>query len=130
MSLMEHVGRWPELWNDHSIAAAATGTALNVGDPIFCPRWLLMFGLALGTTAVWVLVDAVFLTRGTTDEAYRALGVGIRQEALHRRHDLGRGRRVRVYLHVGSRFAGSHVLLAALRADDRHRPWPPGCPGC
>ncbi len=71
LSLMEHVRRWLDLWNAHSTAAAATGTALNVGDPIFLPRWLLMFGLALGTTAVWVLVDAVFLTRGTTDEAYQ-----------------------------------------------------------
>jgi hypothetical protein len=63
MSLMEHVRRWLDLWNAHSTAAAATGTALNVGDPTLLPRWLLMFGLALGTTAVWVLVDAVFLTR-------------------------------------------------------------------
>ena len=71
LSLMEHVPRWPELWNAHSTAGAATGTALNVGDPTLWPRWFLMFGLALGTTAVWVLVDAVFLTRGTTDEAYQ-----------------------------------------------------------
>jgi hypothetical protein len=63
MSLMEHVPRWLELWNAYSTAAAATGTALNVGDPTLWPRWLLMFGLALGTTAVWVLVDAVFLIR-------------------------------------------------------------------
>jgi hypothetical protein len=68
---MEHVPRWLDLWTAHSTAGAAWGTALNVGDPIFWPRWLLMFGLALGTTAVWVLVDAVFLTRGTTDEAYQ-----------------------------------------------------------
>ena len=71
LSLMDHVGRWVELWNAHNIAGAATGTALNVGDPTLWPRWLLMFGLALGTTAVWVLVDAVFLTRGTTDDAYQ-----------------------------------------------------------
>jgi hypothetical protein len=70
MSLMEHVSRWPDLWTVHSTAGAATGTAMNTGDPLLWPRWLLMFGLALGTTAVWVLVDAVFLTRGTADEAY------------------------------------------------------------
>ena len=70
LSLMEHVPRWAELWNAHSTAGAATGTALNLGDPTLFPRWFLMFGLALGTTAVWVLVDAVFLTRGTTDDAY------------------------------------------------------------
>jgi hypothetical protein len=71
MSLMEHVKRWPDLWNAHNTVGAATGLALNVGDPTLWPRWLLMFGLALGTTAVWVLVDAVCLTRGTTDEAYQ-----------------------------------------------------------
>ena len=71
LSLMEHVQRWPAIWNAHSTAGAATGMALNVGDPTLWPRWLLMFGLALGTTAVWVLVDAVWLTRGSTDEAYQ-----------------------------------------------------------
>jgi hypothetical protein len=71
LSLMDHVGRWPALFEAHSIAGAATGTALNVGDSTLWPRLLLMFGLALQTTAVWVLVDAVFLTRGTADDAYR-----------------------------------------------------------
>ena len=71
LSLMEHVERWPELFAAHSTAGAATGTAMNIGDPTLWPRLLLMFGLALGTTAVWVLVDAVFLTRGTTDEHYQ-----------------------------------------------------------
>ncbi len=76
LSLMEHVPRWLELWNAHSTAGAATGTALNLGDPTLFPRWFLMFGLALGTTAVWVLVDAVFLTRGTTDDAYQGWAWG------------------------------------------------------
>ena len=71
LSLMDHVERWPELWNAHNTYGAATGAALNVGDPTLWPRWLLMFGLALETTAVWVLVDAVWLARGTTDHAYR-----------------------------------------------------------
>jgi hypothetical protein len=70
LSLMDHVERWPALFAAHSVAGAATGTALNVGDATLWPRWLLMFGLALETTAVWVLVDAVFLTRGTTDDRY------------------------------------------------------------
>jgi hypothetical protein len=75
LSLMDHVERWPELWNRHSIAGAALGTALNVGDPTLWPRWLLMFGLALGTTAVWTLVDVFFLTGKNTDEAYRQWAV-------------------------------------------------------
>lgn len=70
LSLMDHVERWPELWKNHSMSGAALGTALNVGDPTLWPRWLMMFGLALGTTAVWLLVD-VFLLTGETDEAYQ-----------------------------------------------------------
>jgi hypothetical protein len=88
LSLMDHVGRWPELWKNHSEAGAALGTALNVGDPTLWPRWLMMFGLALGTTAVWLLVDVFFLTRygmpavrssnaakPTSDDAYREWAV-------------------------------------------------------
>jgi hypothetical protein len=71
LSLMEHVERWSALWNAHNVAGAALGTALNLGDPTLWPRWLLMFGLALGTTAVWVLADAFFLTGGSVDDAYR-----------------------------------------------------------
>ncbi len=61
LSLMDHVGRWPELWQSHSEAGAALGTALNLGDATLWPRWLLMFGLALGTTAAWVVFDAEWL---------------------------------------------------------------------
>ncbi len=61
LSLMDHVPRWFELWKNHQVAGAALGTALNVADPTLWPRWLLMFGLALGTTAVWMVVDAAWL---------------------------------------------------------------------
>ena len=71
LSLMDHVERWPELWKTAQHGGAALGTALNVGDPTLWPRWLLMFGLALGTTAVWLLVDAFWLAGKTADEAYR-----------------------------------------------------------
>ncbi|MEN6449569.1 MAG: hypothetical protein ABFC96_03675 [Thermoguttaceae bacterium] len=71
LSLMDHVGRWPQLWLDHSDAGAALGTALNVGDPTLWPRWLLMFGFAIGTTAAWCVFDAEWLTRQTVDETYR-----------------------------------------------------------
>lgn len=75
LSLMDHVERWPALWEGHSTAGAALGTALNVGDPTLWPRWLLMFGLALTTTAVWLLVDVFWLT-GKTDEAYQLWAIG------------------------------------------------------
>jgi len=71
LSLMDHVGRWEEIWHRNNIAGAALGTGLNVGDPTLWPRWLLMFGLALGTTAVWVLVDTAFFHRNATDDYKR-----------------------------------------------------------
>jgi hypothetical protein len=70
LSLMDHWGRWVELWKQTSTAGAALGTALNVGDPTLWPRWLLMFGLALGTTAVWLLIDAFWLAAPTADDGY------------------------------------------------------------
>lgn len=71
LSLMDHVDRWPELWMAHSKAGAALGTALNVGDVTLWPRWLLMLGLALQTTAAWLLFDAEWLTGNTVNEDYR-----------------------------------------------------------
>jgi hypothetical protein len=70
MSLMAHVDRWPGLWQSHQVAGAATGTAWNIGDPVFWPRWLLMFTLALSTTAVWMMFDAGVFGRKES-EAYR-----------------------------------------------------------
>ena len=49
----------------------ALGTALNMGDPTLWPRWLLMFGLALGTTAVWLVFDADGSLRRTVADDYR-----------------------------------------------------------
>ena len=118
---------WPELWKAHSTAGAALGTALNVGDPTLWPRWLLMFGLALGTTAVWVLVDTFWLTAKTTDEAYRQWAIGICTEALHARHALGRGgRQYGTSSARGRPICGNHVPVAAAGVDRRHggRPRP------
>lgn len=75
LSLMEHVDRWGGLWDDHSMSGAALGTALNVRDPTLWPRWFLMFGLALGTTAIWLLVDVFWLT-AKTDDAYQQWAIG------------------------------------------------------
>lgn len=71
LSLTEHVDRWDAIWQQHSAAGAALGTGLNLGDPTLVPRWLLMFGLALGTTAVWLVVDATWFTRNSVDDDYR-----------------------------------------------------------
>lgn len=71
LSLMDHIDRWEEIWSKNNVAGAALGTGLNIGDPTLWPRWLLMFGLALGTTAVWVLVDTTFFHRDAVDQYKR-----------------------------------------------------------
>ncbi len=71
LSLMTGVGRWPQLLENHGSAGAALGTALNTSDPTLWPRWLLMFGLALGTTAVWMLVDAAWFAGKESDDYRR-----------------------------------------------------------
>jgi hypothetical protein len=62
-SLMANVKGWPELWLKTNFGGAALGTALNVADASLWPRWLMMFGLAITTTAAWVAVDAALFAR-------------------------------------------------------------------
>ncbi len=71
MSLTARPEAWPALWARHQVAGAATGTALNVADPTLWPRWLMMLGLALETTAAWCVADAYWLARQETDEYRR-----------------------------------------------------------
>jgi hypothetical protein len=76
LSLMDNLGRWPELYQRNNFHGAALGTALNVGDATLWPRWLLMFGLALCTTAAWSLVDAYLFARKSAGDAYRQWAFG------------------------------------------------------
>jgi hypothetical protein len=68
MSLMTNLDGWFDVWRGHSVAGAALGTGLNLADPTLWPRWLLMFGLALGTTAAWMVVDAAWFANRESDE--------------------------------------------------------------
>lgn len=70
-SLMVNVHNWIRIFERTNAAGAVTGTALNISDPTLVPRWLMMFGLAVTTTAVFIAFDAVFLKRNDTSEAYR-----------------------------------------------------------
>lgn len=67
-SLMTNVGAWPSLWQGTSVDGAPLGIALNTADPTLWPRWLLMFGLALTTTAAYVTVDTGFFAGGETSD--------------------------------------------------------------
>mgnify|MGYP000414109377 CR=1 FL=1 len=73
MSLTTNPSAWPDLLDRHGVAGAALGTALNVADPSLWPRWLLMLGLALITTAAWTALDTVWLAAQESEE-YRRWG--------------------------------------------------------
>ncbi len=70
-SLMVNVENWIRIFESTNVAGAVPGTALNTADPTLIPRWLMMFGLALTTTAVFIALDAVFFRRNETQEDYR-----------------------------------------------------------
>lgn len=78
-SLMTNVEAWPALWQRTSVAGAPLGLALNTSDPTLWPRWLMVFGLALTTTAAYVVVDAAFFARQESDDyKRRAVQVALR----------------------------------------------------
>jgi hypothetical protein len=70
-SLMTNIAAWPDIWRANGSAGAVYGTGLNVDDHTFLPRWLMMFGLALTTTAAWVAVDAAWFARRERPEYRR-----------------------------------------------------------
>jgi hypothetical protein len=69
-SLMTNPGQWPAIFSRTAIAGAPSGLALNFGDPTLLPRWLMMFGLAMTTTAAYIAFDTAFFER-TADDGYR-----------------------------------------------------------
>ncbi len=69
-SLLTNLQGWPEIWRATSVAGAPTGLALNTGDSTLWPRWLLMIGIALTTTAAYSIVDCGIFD-GASDEEYR-----------------------------------------------------------
>jgi hypothetical protein len=75
LSLTTNVGGWPALWQATNIDGAPLGLALNVFDPTLLPRWLMLFGLALTTVAVYVIVETTFLAGNESGE-YRGWAPG------------------------------------------------------
>lgn len=69
-SLMANPGRWTEIFMATSVGGSPHGLALNTGDPTLLPRWLMMFGLALTTVSIFMVIDAVFHTK-KNNELYR-----------------------------------------------------------
>jgi hypothetical protein len=71
LSLMVNVDSWPELYAKFNESGAVWGIAMNHGEPTLLPRWLMMFGLALLTTAVYAVMDGWFFA-GKESKEYRA----------------------------------------------------------
>lgn len=67
-SLMTNLGAWGGLYQSTNVAGAPLGIALDTAQPSLWPRWLMMFGLALTTTAAYVVVDTGFFAGGESDE--------------------------------------------------------------
>ncbi len=74
LSLMTNVGGWWSIFRGAETAGAATGAALNTGDPTLIPRWLFMFGLALTSTAAFIAIDAAFMSDRDGDDYKRYAG--------------------------------------------------------
>ncbi|MEK7476842.1 MAG: hypothetical protein AAB152_14565 [Candidatus Coatesbacteria bacterium] len=69
-SLMANGGRMLAIFDGTARFGAVGGLALNLGDPTLVPRWLMMLGLGVTTTAAYLLFDAQVLA-ARESEGYR-----------------------------------------------------------
>jgi hypothetical protein len=67
-SLMTNLDAWANHWNRNNVSGAVLGLALNLSDPTFWPRWLLMIGMALMTTSAYVAIDSGLFARKEDDD--------------------------------------------------------------
>lgn len=70
-SLMVRPNFWLDIFRHTNVAGAPTGLALNTGDPTLLPRWLMMFGLAITTTAAYIAFDALIFAKDESEEYAR-----------------------------------------------------------
>lgn len=74
LSLTSRADGWWSIFKGAEVAGAATGLALNTSDPTLIPRWFFMFGIALTTTAVFIVIDAAFMSDGDGSDYRRYAG--------------------------------------------------------
>jgi hypothetical protein len=67
-SLMTNLGNWKSIWLSGNVAGAVYGNAINLGDSTLWPRWLMMFGLAITTTAAFFAIDTGFFASKENDD--------------------------------------------------------------
>ena len=70
-SLMTNLSTWPNLWRATNFNGAVTGLALNTGDASLWSRWLMIFGLAITTTAAYLGIDTGLFARKEAAEYRR-----------------------------------------------------------
>lgn len=78
-SLMVRVSAWLGLWQRANVAGAPLGIGLNLSDPALWPRWLMMFGLAILTTAAYIVWDTAFFASKESD-AYKRWAIRFAQK--------------------------------------------------
>jgi hypothetical protein len=127
-SLMTNVGAWSQMWQNSSIGGAPLGTVLNTDDPTLWPRWLMMFGLALTTTAAYIVVDAgVFAGRENEEYRRAAARLGFQVYTLGMIWFAGFGWwyvfRTWPVEHREMMLSGSLVILTTLTAVGPGLPW-------
>jgi hypothetical protein len=71
-SLMVNIGEWSKIFDQTNVAGAVTGQALNISDPTLFPRWLMMFGIAMMTTSVFIAIDSLYFKKSSTSDEYKA----------------------------------------------------------
>jgi hypothetical protein len=74
-SLMVNLDNWINIFNRTNVGGAPTGLALNTSDPTLFPRWLMMFGIAMMTTAVYIVFDAFYFKKTSTSDEYKMWAV-------------------------------------------------------
>jgi hypothetical protein len=70
-SLMTNLSTWPALYRSTDFNGAVTGLALNTGDSTLWARWLMIFGLAITTTAAYLGIDTGLFARKENNEYRR-----------------------------------------------------------
>lgn len=67
-TLLTNINQWYQLWQTNNTAGAVLGLSLNLADPTLWPRYFMMFGLALMTTAAYAAVDCGLFDASASDE--------------------------------------------------------------
>ncbi|MBN1313464.1 MAG: hypothetical protein JXB30_18805 [Anaerolineae bacterium] len=74
-SLMTNIDAWKDLWLSANVGGAPLGIGLNLGDATLFPRWLMVFSIAVTTTAAYVVVDTGFFA-GDESREYKEWALG------------------------------------------------------